>query len=476
MKVRTITIKSYKLTKNNNIQFLFRESHQGKQTKKILKGIEVLPTHFIEHSEWDKCIKSTNYDVKACKLDKPKYKFVKSKINEFLKDFQFTINLYRDNGQALNLDTLWSMRYSKHITSFFDIFIDEYRTQKKGNKLAFETKKKYKEIRNDYEKFSNFMNPKLNGDETNRQLKLLIRYKNPKTFNELTNESIEDFQQYLLRQGQHKTTIQKKMGKFMTVLEFYKKKFPSFIVPQKPPLKQVINKVSKKKKVLSIDMIHQLEEFDVCNINNKAKTDYAFIKSMFLMMCYTAMRFSDLATLTYGNLHQTPNGISIDKHPIKLNASHFNIPLSPKALTIYNNYKTVDDKGMIKLDKYSKKRKFKENDFVFPILINAFDSSTFDYVENFQFNTDYEKEKMIKAINKMNPRLRHKIKRIFKAMGYANWKYVVNHSARHSFISYHVNNGTPIVKVMDWVGHTDMRTTLLYMTNDNKRDFEMVGF
>ena len=450
MKVKSVTIKSFALTKKNYIQFLFRENYKGKQTKRILKNLEVLPSHFRDKTEWDKCIKSTDYNTSAIKNDKPRYKEVIERIHDFLKDYQFTIDLYKKNNQSLELETLFKMKMSNNIVEFFDIFIEDYRIKKDGRVMALPTKNKFTELKDDFIYFTTYG----------------YHGKDHKHFNELTDETLVHFQNYLLSKN-HKTTVQKKMGKFLTLLNFYKVKNPSFNVPQKPLLKKVSNKIDKKKKVIHFDWIKKFEQFDLSTMKHRKETiNYEFYRSMMVFMCYSGMRFSDLATLTYGDIYEVADGLSIQKVPFKLNARKFNVPINDKNHAIYMKWRTVNKNGMVN-HKHFKPKKMQENDFVFPLVKD----------ELFRYNNVYasEKVKINKAIKRPRQTLLNITKKIFRLIGYSKWRYVCNHSGRHSFISYCVNNNVPIVKVMEYVGHGDMRTTLQYMSNDNKGDFDLLN-
>lgn len=161
---------------------------------------------------------------------------------------------------------------------------------------------------------------------------------------------------------------------------------------------------------LSIEEINKLREFAIPSSNGFLNR----VRDLFLFSCYTGLRYSDVQNLKWANVKQAPDRLEIEI--VKTNKQLI-IPLGKNALGI--------------LMKYSK------------LKIKTSDQKVLPKMSNQVINREL---KVLMTEAKID-------------------KQISFHCARHSFASNHLEAGTSIMVVKDFMGHTSLKDTLLYSKN-----------
>ena len=143
-------------------------------------------------------------------------------------------------------------------------------------------------------------------------------------------------------------------------------------------------------------------------------------KAAFMFSCFTGLRYSDIVSLTWQDIHKTDNGLGIVKKMVKTQ-NDVCVPVSNVAL------RWMPKQGEAKGD-----------DLVFHV-------PCLQWVEKC-------------------------LKDIAKAAGIA--KNVTFHTARHTFATMQLTLGGDIYTISRLLGHTDIKTTQIYaeVVNQKKRD------
>ena len=143
-------------------------------------------------------------------------------------------------------------------------------------------------------------------------------------------------------------------------------------------------------------------------------------KAAFMFSCFTGLRYSDIVSLTWQDIHKTDNGLEIVKKMVKTQ-NDVCVPVSNVAL------RWMPKQGEAKWD-----------DLVFHV-------PCLQWVEKC-------------------------LKDIAKAAGIA--KNVTFHTARHTFATMQLTLGGDIYTISRLLGHTDIKTTQIYaeVVNQKKRD------
>lgn len=143
-------------------------------------------------------------------------------------------------------------------------------------------------------------------------------------------------------------------------------------------------------------------------------------KAAFMFSCFTGLRYSDIVSLTWQDIHKTDNGLEIVKKMVKTQ-NDVCVPVSNVAL------RWMPKQGEAKGD-----------DLVFHV-------PCLQWVEKC-------------------------LKDIAKAAGIA--KNVTFHTARHTFATMQLTLGGDIYTISRLLGHTDIKTTQIYaeVVNQKKRD------
>jgi len=225
---------------------------------------------------------------------------------------------------------------------------------------------------------------------------------------------IEGFQDYLLERVAHNTA----RSYAIAVRQALRKAVKDGIIPKNPGLEaDSIKRQETDKIFLSIDEIQKLADI-------KPRTDTEKeIRRAFLFACYTGLRVSDLMTITWGDIEQTP--LQIIKRQKKTKVKVY-IPLSNLAWAIINDGS-----------------------------IHNYASLIFPTLEVIKHNRNHYLAKWASRSG------------INKPIGW--------HTARHTFAVNSLESGADIYTVSKLLGHTDISTTQIYAKATDKMKREAVN-
>ena len=162
------------------------------------------------------------------------------------------------------------------------------------------------------------------------------------------------------------------------------------------------------------------------------------IRDMYCFGCHTGLRFSDLSTLSSEHIHSKVDNLGAPYHELQ--------------------------KDMVKVKKVVK---FKLDNYAV-LILNKYKSETgrvFPAVTNQRFN------ELIKEVAKA-AELNSKIE-IVEYQGnetrrntFSKHEVISSHSARHSFAIRCIREGMPITYLKELLGHSDIETTMVYLSVD----------
>jgi len=172
----------------------------------------------------------------------------------------------------------------------------------------------------------------------------------------------------------------------------------------------------------------ELEAINNLDLPDGERLDNA--RSLFLLECYTSLRYSDIENLKPDHLKK--DAIILDVTTIKTNCQ-LQIPISPPA------------------------RK----------LVNAFKEGKIHQISNQKLNDYIKKLAQLAKINDPCLRIRHSgANRI--EMLYKKWELITSHVGRKTFVTLHYLGGVPAETLMAITGHKDYRNFKKYLKIDEK--------
>lgn len=237
------------------------------------------------------------------------------------------------------------------------------------------------------------------------------------TIGSVTEKWLEDFQEYLVKETKlSKKTIAHYSGAVRYALS---KATRDHVIPRNPAVGVKGVSVPESDKVY----LTAPEIQAIANVPITKELGVA-VKRAFLFGCYTGLRISDLKTLTWGDIQRDPP--QINKRQEKTKRKAF-VPLHSVAWGI------IDDK---QLHGYK--------DFVFPAIAKESKKSQYKYLKQLA-----EKAGIGKNIG---------------------W-----HTARHTFGVLSMESGAEIYTLSKLMGHTDVKTTLVYANISDKKKREAVN-
>ena len=200
-----------------------------------------------------------------------------------------------------------------------------------------------------------------------------------------------------------------------------------------------ITRATGNRQHLSIDQLRELESY--CPSKPLVHTHKAF-----LFGCYTGLRFSDLATLSYKNIsvhHKSSIPEYRLQYQMRKTGKILNVLLSQKALNLLN----IDDIGKDRL--------------VFELLKDS----------------DLEKssDKLAKKIESVNALANKRLKMICEEAGIKD--KMSFHSARHTFFCIALELGVDLMSLKELGGHSDLKVTQEYLkVTDTRKNEAMLKF
>lgn len=291
--------------------------------------------------------------------------------------------------------------------------------------------------------FSNFLNFKNNSalkpqsiKDFNNLFTALKEYdihkKRQHLISDISPEFIDNFQFYLsFKRHLNSNTIRKRI---VTLRQFLRWVASNNIYPYPIFLSQhrIVPSYSTDIISLSIDELTTIYNLQLNGTEEK-------IRDIFMLLCLTGMRSSDLLTL---KKHHIQNNYII-KNSIKTNIL-FKVPITPTVQHL--------------LEKYNYSIPFYSNQH-----LNRIIKRILSTIPSFNEHIIIERQ----TFKKIEPIYIEK------------YKMIGTHTGRRTFITNSINNGLTINKIMDMVGHTKINTLLKYihkLQDINIEDKEKINF
>lgn len=250
-------------------------------------------------------------------------------------------------------------------------------------------------------------------------VRILDRFRQGITFEDINYSFLKDFEQWLREQGKNQSTVGKHLRQLRTIVN--EAICEGYMTSDAYPFRKFKIKIPKnKKEFLTPDELSKLEKLNVTDTRQR------HILDAFLFCCYTGLRFSDFRALT------TSNFTIINRKKwlcLKMQKTNIEIKLplellfDGKAIEIISRYESVEAMAEIP--------------------INA------------------DTNKILSEIVE-NARIRKK---------------VTFHTARHTCATILIYKGVPITTVQKLLGHTSVKTTEIYseiLSNTIVRDLKAV--
>lgn len=250
-------------------------------------------------------------------------------------------------------------------------------------------------------------------------VRILDRFRQGITFEDINYSFLKDFEQWLREQGKNQSTVGKHLRQLRTIVN--EAICEGYMTSDAYPFRKFKIKIPKnKKEFLTSEELSKLEKLNVTDTRQR------HILDAFLFCCYTGLRFSDFRALT------TSNFTIINRKKwlcLKMQKTNIEIKLplellfDGKAIEIISRYKSVEAMAEIP--------------------INA------------------DTNKILSEIVE-NARIRKK---------------VTFHTARHTYATILIYKGVAITTVQKLLGHTSVKTTEIYseiLSNTIVRDLKQV--
>ena len=267
--------------------------------------------------------------------------------------------------------------------------------------------------------------------------KLVTDFDDTLKITEVTDKTLYQFQDYMISQGKVNGTIEKYIGKIKEVLNYQKDRLnlTNFYKDYSFELE------SKEENIIA------LEETDIRDLlslkfdvgRGKDRPSYERTRDMFVLMCATGLRFTDIAL----NPTQIKNG-QIVLTPIKTRKKNIKvfIPLNPVSNAILEKY----DYTIPKMEDYY----FTENLKVIAKRIPALHRT--EVVTNISGSTITAKE----------------FDKYGNPVAQPVWDLLKSHSGRRTFINICLDYNTKPLTIMGMTGHTDIQQLNTYA--DTRRE------
>lgn len=259
----------------------------------------------------------------------------------------------------------------------------------------------------------------------------LLKFSNKKVlFKHITPTFLEKYEVFLRENGNKNGGIAFKMREFRAV--FNKARKRKIIPKEMYPFEDY--KISKlkteaRKIALSIDEFKKIKNADLSNHPGLIEGYNYFMFSVYSR----GMNFKDMMTLKWSDIQN--NRIYYIRSKTK---GKLNLEIIPALQEILDYYKAQN----------------RQTDFVFPILLK--EDLTPTQIEN-------RHHKVLRRYNS-------KLKKIAEIVGIN--KLPTSYAARHSFATILKMSGTPIEKISEMMGHTDVSITISYLKEFSNEDLD----
>lgn len=329
---------------------------------------------YIEPDQWDKKHHLIKNHPNQIRLNK--------QIKDFANDLEKVELDRRQAGKVFTLDTLGEYKKGNITTNFIEFIRRELdqSNQSPATKVSERT-----------------------------MLRTLQEFKKDIQFNEINFELLSDFEKYLQNKGLHVNTIHKYFRHIKKYVNLAINK-DLFDLNKYPFRKFKVKTEASKREYLTPEQLQAIEAIVLAPENGHLQK----VLDMFLFSCYTALRFSDISSLSKDSIIVEDGKIWIDTVQQKTN-SHLRIPL----------YMLFNNKPIEILNRYIKP----DRKFIFDELTNQY-------------------------VNRC-------LKDIAKLAGIKG-KIVTFHTARHTQATFLLYKGVNITTVQKLLGHKKLQTTQVY--------------
>lgn len=259
----------------------------------------------------------------------------------------------------------------------------------------------------------------------------LLKFSNKKTeFKDVTPAFLEKYEVFLRENGNKNGGIAFKMRELRAIFNKARKRkiIPKDLYPfEEYKISKL--KTESRKIALSIDEFKKIKEVDLSNEPSLIEAHNYFLFSVYSR----GMNFKDMMTLKWSDIQNGRIYYIRSKTKGKLN-----FEIIPPLQEILDYYK-------------SQKR---ESEYVFPILLKS----------------DLTPIQIANRHHKVLRRYNSKLKKIAQMVGIK--KLPTSYVARHSFATILKMNGTPIEKISEMMGHSDISTTISYLKEFSNEDLD----
>lgn len=267
---------------------------------------------------------------------------------------------------------------------------------------------------------------------TKRQLEVYEKDKGKYIFlQDVNKDFFADFSQWLItKQENTNSTIQKKITQIKTLMNYA---YDEGLIKTRDFSKSYnLKQVESNRYPLSVEEVETLKKYQTTNLN------WRLILDAFLFAVETGLRYSDVKQLNASHIKVMPAGQTnihyIDFHSKKTDKKN-TIALSEYALSILNKY--LKNKGAI-----------------FQVFTDQFTNRVLkDIFKDAKLNRECEK-KIIRGNKQI-------------AVQLPLYKLATFHLARHTYATLLILKGVPLKFVQDNMGHSSIKTTMIYTRNSD---------
>lgn len=376
-------------------------------------GVKIHPDNWSESKsiikqKEGKDVDTLNQKIKA-ELDK---------VNSTILDYIKVHNIKPSVGilkQAIKAYSPQSIKKNT-VLEFYEEFLE---TRKKDKNIASASNKDYISLKKALEEFSSSSSYPLTFDA-------LCKY----------YPFCSDFIEFLIdERDQSNKTINKRLSCLKTFLHYSEKNLGIKLDKSDLERFKVSNHPSEFV-VLTKEEIHFFKDLDL-----SFKPNWAITRDLFIVLCYTSMRYSDLVTLGKEDIK---NGNQIDKISVKTKI-RFRVGINKTVKSILNKYN-------FNLNIYTNKQ------------IN----------ENLKELSKYIAENYLPSLSESFKFTKWQGKES-KKVERPRWDDISSHTGRRSFITLAIMHGVPINKIMDMSGHRKIDTLMIYLDRYGNNDNNFVN-
>ncbi len=310
-----------------------------------------------------------------------------------------------------------------------DFTLNEFEEKFRGKKKSTDVKviEFFDEIIDEEIRKGKISNSKAYRDTKNS----IIKYKGDKLkFQDITPAFLEKYEVFLRENGNTNGGVKFKMRELRALFNKARKRgvIPNELYPFKD-YKFSHLKSETKKEFLSVEEFKRIKNLDLSKYPNLLDTYRYFMFSI----CTRGMNFKDMMHLKWSDIQNSRIYYVRSKTKGKLNLEI--IPLVQEILDFY-------------------KVQNRPTNYVFPILLSE----------------DLTPQQVFNRRHKVISRYNRQLKEIAKLAGIN--KNLITYTARHSFATILKMTGTPIEKITEMMGHSDVSVTIAYLKEFSDEDLD----